>query len=55
MVVVKPRKNESFEGMLKRFKKAWNDSGIAYELFDRQHFIKPSLRKKIKKRKPWGK
>jgi len=55
MIKLKPRKNESFEGMLKRFKKAWNDSGIAFELFDRQYYIKPSARKKVKKRKPWGK
>lgn len=54
MISVKRKKNEPFEAMLRRFKRAYNDSGIALELFERRHYVKPSIRKRKRKRKSWG-
>jgi small subunit ribosomal protein S21 len=45
---VKLKENESFEGALKRFKKQCEKAGIMYELRRREHYEKPSVRKKKK-------
>jgi small subunit ribosomal protein S21 len=45
---VKIRENESFEGALKRFKKICEKAGIMYELRRREHYEKPSVRRKKK-------
>jgi len=47
------RKDESFESMLRRFKKQIEQDGILREIRDRKHYEKPSERKR-KKRKARG-
>lgn len=48
MAGVKLRDGESFEGALKRFKKACEKAGILSELRKREHYEKPSVKKKRK-------
>jgi len=43
--MVKLREGESFDGLLKRFKKEVDDSGILKEFRDRQYFMKPSTKR----------
>ena len=45
---VKIKENESFEQALKRFKKQCEKAGIMYELRKREHYEKPSVRRKKK-------
>ena len=45
-VIVEP--DESFENALKRFKKQCEKAGLLSELRKRQHYEKPSVRKKRK-------
>ena len=45
-VIVEP--DESFESALKRFKKQCEKAGILSELRKREHFEKPSVRRKKK-------
>ena len=46
--VLKVREGESFESALKRFKKQCEKAGILSEIRKREHFEKPSVRKKKK-------
>ena len=48
MAGVKIRDNESFESALKRFKKQCEKAGILTELRKREHYEKPSVRRKRK-------
>ena len=48
MPVVKVREDESLEGALKRFKRKCEKAGILSELKKRQHYEKPSVRRKRK-------
>jgi small subunit ribosomal protein S21 len=48
MADVKIKENESFENALKRFKKQCEKTGILSEIRKREHFEKPSLKKKRK-------
>jgi small subunit ribosomal protein S21 len=45
---VKVKDNETFESAMKRFKKQCEKAGIMYELRRREHYEKPSVRKKKK-------
>jgi small subunit ribosomal protein S21 len=45
---VRVREGESFEGALKRFKKQCEKAGILSEIRKREHYEKPSVRKKKK-------
>ena len=45
---VKLKENESFESALKRFKKQCEKAGLMYELRKRQHYEKPSTKRKRK-------
>lgn len=45
---VKVRDGESFEAALKRFKKQCEKAGILSELRKREHYEKPSVKKKRK-------
>lgn len=45
---VKVRDGESFESALKRFKKQCEKAGILSEIRKREHYEKPSVRKKKK-------
>jgi small subunit ribosomal protein S21 len=45
---VKIKENESFEQALRRFKKQCEKAGIMYELRKREHYEKPSVRRKKK-------
>ena len=45
---VKVKENEVFEVALKRFKKQCEKAGIMYELRRREHYDKPSVRRKRK-------
>ena len=48
MPVVKVREDESLENALRRFKRKCEKSGILSELKKRQHYEKPSVRRKRK-------
>jgi small subunit ribosomal protein S21 len=45
---IKIRENESFENALKRFKKQCEKTGILSEVRKREHYEKPSIKKKKK-------
>jgi small subunit ribosomal protein S21 len=45
---IRIRENESFENALKRFKKQCEKTGILSEVRKREHFEKPSLKRKRK-------
>ncbi|WP_194774917.1 30S ribosomal protein S21 [Pararhodonellum marinum] len=46
MIVVNIKENESIEKALKRFKKKFDKTGAIRELRERQHFVKPSVRRR---------
>lgn len=48
MAQVKIRDNEPFESAFRRFKKSCEKSGILSEVKKREHYEKPSVRKKKK-------
>ena len=48
MPVVQIREEESFENALRRFKRKCEKSGVLTELKKRQHFEKPSVKRKRK-------
>ena len=48
MPVVKVREDESLENALRRFKRKCEKSGILTELRKRQHYEKPSVKRKRK-------
>ncbi len=48
MPKVERRKRESFESMLKRFKKSVDNAGILTELRKREHYERPSVKRKRK-------
>jgi len=48
MLGVKVKENESFESALKRFKKQCEKAGILSEIRKREHYEKPSVRRKRK-------
>jgi small subunit ribosomal protein S21 len=48
MVGVKIRENESFESALRRFKKQCEKAGILSEIKKREHYEKPSVKRKRK-------
>ena len=39
------RENENLEGLIKRFKKETDDSGVLKEWKERQYFVKPSAKR----------
>lgn len=45
---VRVRENESFESALRRFKKQCEKAGILSEIKKREHYEKPSVRRKKK-------
>lgn len=48
MAFIRVRDNEAFEQAFRRFKKACEKSGVLSEVKKREHFEKPSVRKKKK-------
>ncbi|MBI4823880.1 MAG: 30S ribosomal protein S21 [Nitrospirae bacterium] len=48
MPSIKVRESDSFENALKRFKKQCEREGILSEIKKREHYEKPSVRKKKK-------
>lgn len=48
MSEIKVRENESLESALRRFKKQCSKSGVMKEARKREHYEKPSVRKKMK-------
>lgn len=48
MPLVHVREDESFENALRRFKRKCEKSGVLTELKKRQHFEKPSVKRKRK-------
>lgn len=48
MPVVKIKENESFENALRRFKKQCERAGIFSEVRKREHYEKPSIKRKKK-------
>ena len=51
MPLIKVREDESLENALRRFKRKCEKSGILTEIKKRQHYEKPSVRKKRKAEK----
>ena len=45
---IRIRENESFENTLKRFKKQCEKTGVLSEVRKREHFEKPSIKRKKK-------
>jgi small subunit ribosomal protein S21 len=48
MVGIRVRENEFFESALRRFKKICEKSGVLSEIRRREHYEKPSVRRKKK-------
>ncbi|MBU3958529.1 MAG: 30S ribosomal protein S21 [Candidatus Omnitrophica bacterium] len=48
------RKHESFEAMMRRFKRQIEHDGILREIRDRKHYEKPSERKRKKRKSSRG-
>ncbi|MCB0367322.1 MAG: 30S ribosomal protein S21 [Bdellovibrionaceae bacterium] len=48
MAMIKVRDSEAFEQAFRRFKKSCEKSGILSEVKKREHYEKPSVRKKKK-------
>ena len=48
MPLVQVREDESFENALRRFKRKCEKAGVLTELKKRQHFEKPSIKRKRK-------
>lgn len=48
MAFIKIRESEAFEQAFRRFKKSCEKSGILSEVKKREHYEKPSIRKKKK-------
>lgn len=48
MLGVKVKENESFESALRRFKKQCEKAGLLSEMRKREHYEKPSVRRKRK-------
>lgn len=48
MPVVKVKESESFENALRRFKKQCEREGVLSEIKKREHYEKPSVRRKKK-------
>ncbi len=46
MIVVNVKENESIDRALKRFKKKFEKTGVLRELRHRQHFTKPSVKRR---------
>ena len=47
MRINRKHKHESFEGMMRRFKKGWEKSDIINEVKKREHYEKPSMTRGI--------
>ncbi len=48
MPLIKVRENESFENAIRKFKKQCEKEGILSEVRKREHYDKPSVKKKKK-------
>ena len=48
MLGIRIRENESFENALKRFKRQCEKTGVLSEVRKREHFEKPSIKRKKK-------
>ena len=48
MAEVVGRENESFESLLKRFNKRVQQAGVLSEVRRREHYVKPSIKRKRK-------
>ena len=48
MSEIKVRKGESFESALRRFKLSCQKAGVLSEVRKREHYEKPSVRRKLK-------
>ena len=48
MAYVKLRKNETFDSLLKRFKRQIQDEGLAQELKKREYYLSPAQKRREK-------
>jgi small subunit ribosomal protein S21 len=48
MAEIKIKENESLDNALRRFKRQWARAGVISELKKRQHYEKPSVKRKKK-------
>lgn len=51
MIIIKLKKGEKIDRALKRYKRKHRDVGVVKELRNRQHFTKPSEKKRHLKQK----
>jgi len=51
MIIVDARESDSIDKALRKFKKKFERAGIVKELRSRQHYIKPSVRRRTIKLK----
>jgi len=50
MVVIRKKKGENVDTLLRRFNKATKDENLAFEVNKKKHFMKPSLLRKEKRK-----
>jgi small subunit ribosomal protein S21 len=50
MVMVVVRKGESLDQAIRRFKKKVDDDGVIKEFRERRYFVKPSVKKRLKRK-----
>ncbi len=48
MIEIRIKDNENFDAALRRFKKEVQQSGVLSEMRRREHYEKPSVKKKLK-------
>lgn len=48
MITINRKDGESLDSMIRRFKRKTVDSGIVQEIRERQEYVKPSVKKKLK-------
>jgi len=50
MVMVVVRKGETLDQAIRRFKKKVDDDGVIKEFRERRYFVKPSMKKRLKRK-----
>jgi len=50
MIMVVLRKNETIDQAIRRFKKKVDDDGVIKEYKERRYFVKPSMKKRLKRK-----
>jgi small subunit ribosomal protein S21 len=51
MIIIDVDKSGGIENALRKLKRKFDDSGVKQDLRDRREFVKPSIKKRVEKRK----